>query len=194
MDNEISEYECKLKLFEDYLNKDKMKLPIDRIYGDDDKSKMIYVSRKNQIEESERLELLKGSKALSSLNDKLKSKKKSIDLDFGEEFKSTKAEQPSIMRHRDIHEKHSEAMLKVIQNMKESSTQIGSILNEDLKTADKMNDLMSESLARLHNNNNSLKDYSKKSSKTTWLMWSVIIFTLLLFIGTFVFMKLFSKK
>jgi hypothetical protein len=176
---------------------------------------MLFHSRKAEKQEQQKKELLGPIKSavastgsgtdrvkllMANLDSQIKLKKPKRNEPGLFEYNPENADDSAISRmrnvdaHREMHDEYSAEMLNFVSIMKANSQNINQILKEDNKSADNLHHLMSNAHGRLVSNNDSLNNFSKRSRKTTWLMWFILILVIFMFIATFLFMKVFSKK
>lgn len=93
-----------------------------------------------------------------------------------------------------MHQELEEEMLNSARVLKQSSIGIQRHLYNEQKIVDSTTLLLQNNLDSTTKENKRLKEFTEKSSKSTLFIWIVVILCLLITIGTFLFMKIFTKR
>lgn len=99
-----------------------------------------------------------------------------------------------LSNHRQQQEALTEEAIKLTSILKEKVKQMAEIVKKDDKVIDETEVVMTSGLDKLKKERTRLQAFSKQIRSGTCTTWLILILVCLVFIATFVFMKLFSVK
>lgn len=196
----LSEYSRKIDFLTDIESKDKMALPINTgptynrlvtstaMTHDQKNSEMqMRLKAKKLMENSMRGQLLETGSA-DSKGSQIR-QRAAFDISSDEDLLLDKV----IMDQRKIHESITDELVKLSQNLKENSRNIEKLITDSSVALDELDGHTSNNLSKIEEENKKLKDYTDTISKSTLTLWVVLVLVTLVFMGTYIFMKLFPK-
>ena len=101
-----------------------------------------------------------------------------------------KEEEEQVSKHIELENE----MLDSVKRLKESSLAFGHFVQTEKELVDSTQRMAESNLQKTQAERRKLNEFSEKSWKSTWFMWTVIVVVILLSIGIFLFMKVFSKR
>jgi len=81
----------------------------------------------------------------------------------------------------------------MVERLKLNSETFGNILTKDEKIIDEAQNVVGGNLDRLKREGNRLGKYTAQSSKTTWLVWLVVLFVCIAWVLMFMLIRIFPK-
>jgi len=79
------------------------------------------------------------------------------------------------------------------ERLKLNSVTFGDILSKDEKNIDEAQNVLGSNLDRLKREGNRLGKYTAQSSKTTWLVWLVVLIVCFAWVLMFMLIRIFPK-
>ncbi|CAG8438474.1 1852_t:CDS:2 [Funneliformis mosseae] len=98
-----------------------------------------------------------------------------------------------LQHHRKTQEELTNNLLKMAERLKLNSVTFGDILSKDEKNIDEAQNVLGSNLDRLKREGGRLGRYAAQSSKTTWLVWSVVLCVCVTFGLMFMLIRIFPK-
>ncbi|RIA96886.1 vesicle transport protein [Glomus cerebriforme] len=98
-----------------------------------------------------------------------------------------------LQHHRKTQEELTNDLVKMVERLKLNSETFGNILIRDEKIIDEAQNVVGSNLDRLKREGNRLGKYAARSSKTTWLVWSVILFVCITCVLMFMLIRITPK-
>ncbi|KAI8052401.1 vesicle transport protein [Syncephalis plumigaleata] len=99
-----------------------------------------------------------------------------------------------LRRDRAIHNELTDDMARLASVLKNNVTAFGDILRKDQQVVSDMQSTMTTSVDRLSREGNRLGVFRKQAGKTTVFTWTVLLIVCLVFVFTFMFIRLFPKQ
>ncbi|KAK9767224.1 hypothetical protein K7432_003147 [Basidiobolus ranarum] len=96
--------------------------------------------------------------------------------------------------HRHAQEELTNDLVRMAEILKNNSMSFGDILKRDEKVLDDAHGALTGNLDRLKKESGRLTQFTKRSSKTTWITWGVVALVCLTFIFMFLFIRIFPKR
>ena len=115
-----------------------------------------------------------------------------VPPDRSELVRSLKA--AGVEKRRELQDDLLEDLGGLVSEMKAKSLKAREAVREDTATLDSTGSVMDDNQAKLDANNETLKQQVKSMRSSTCMTWLMLLMVVVLFIGTFLFMKLFKKK
>ncbi|KAI9591685.1 vesicle transport protein [Syncephalis fuscata] len=127
-------------------------------------------------------------KSNSDLRKELFSSRSSTMNTSNEDFESV------LRRDRAIHSELTDDMVRLAKVLKSNVSSFGDILRKDQQVVSDMQSTMTTSIDRLGREGHRLGSFRKQASKTTVFTWTVLLVVCLVFVFTFMFIRLFPKQ
>ncbi|CAG8456513.1 9121_t:CDS:2 [Diversispora eburnea] len=213
----ISEYALKIQRLSDIVDEFKLTSPVNRTFSQarfikhshqtqEEKNREVQVELKmvRQAEKELKQELLqppyekkvweeknmktyteRRSELFSSEtpDSELRQRKQIFDLE------NTSNIETILQHHRQTQDNLTNDLVKMAERLKMNSVTFGDILMKDEKIIDETQNVLGANLDRLKKEGSRLKRYATRSNKTTWLVWSAVVFVCFAFILTFMLIR-----
>jgi SNARE protein 1 len=98
-----------------------------------------------------------------------------------------------LQHHRKTQEELTNDLVKMAERLKLNSETFGNILTKDEKIIDEAQNVIGSNLDRLKREGNRLGKYAARSSKTTWLVCSVVLFVCITLFLMFMLIRMIPK-
>ncbi|RGB28498.1 vesicle transport protein [Rhizophagus diaphanus] len=98
-----------------------------------------------------------------------------------------------LQHHRKTQEELTNDLVRMVERLKLNSETFGNILIRDEKIIDEAQNVIGSNLDRLKREGNRLGKYAARSSKTTWLVWSVVLFVCITWFLMFMLIRIIPK-
>ncbi|CAG8458262.1 11218_t:CDS:2 [Ambispora gerdemannii] len=205
----ISEYARKIQRLSDIVDEFKLISPVNRTFSQARFTKNAYQSQNEKNKENE-LELKLAPQTNDNNNEPegLKSaQEKRLELFSSDAINRSEIRQrrtnkfdqeettniESVLQyHRQTQEELTQDLVKMAERLKMNSITFGDIIKRDEKILDQTQSVLGSNLDRLKKEGTRLGRYAGKSSKTTWLVWSVVVFVCFSFFFTFMLIRVFK--
>ncbi|ORY05774.1 hypothetical protein K493DRAFT_333417 [Basidiobolus meristosporus CBS 931.73] len=106
----------------------------------------------------------------------------------------TESAETLLEHHRATQEELTNDLVRMAEILKNNSMSFGDILKRDEKVLDEAHNALTGNLDRLKKESGRLTQFTKRSSKTTWITWGVVALVCLTFIFMFLFIRIFPKR
>jgi len=98
-----------------------------------------------------------------------------------------------LQRNRNLQQSYTEGMAQLAASLKDNSYKISNVIKEGNKSLTELNTLADNNVTSITSENRKLREHSESTSLSTLSLCVLLVFVMMVFIGTYMFMKMFKK-